>query len=332
MKRDEMRGMKKKIVDRTEWWKRFAPTESILCAMYSSVTDCIVRDPILMNVPVDDHLVHRGDGVFESFKCVKGQVYNLEAHLARLQRSAETVGLELPVALDEMAQIILQTIRAGGERNVLIRLLLSRGCGTMGVNPYACRRPEFYVVVYRSTLAGAVDFPDGVRVGVSRVPVKPGFLATVKTCNYLPNVLMKKEAVDAGLDFVVSLDEAGNLAEGATENIGIVTPEKELLMPPPERVLEGTTARRALFLAQKLVEKGLLVCAEYRPISLEQARSAREMHIYGTTPNVTPVIEFDAAPVGDGKPGEVAKQLFALLRDEMLPESLHLTSVFDDVD
>ena len=311
-----------------EWLARLPSGNPDLYAAYASVSGCIVTDPRLMTVPLDDHVVHRGDGVFESLKCVAGNLYNLEDHLARLERSCEALGIVLPAPPAEIADVVARTVRAGGRRDALVRILVSRGTGTMGVNPYACRRPELYVVVYASGPTAPPEPSPGARVAISRVPVKPGLLATVKTCNYLPNVLMKKEAVDLGVDYVVSLDEAGNLAEGATENVGIVTPARELLMPPPERVLAGTTAKRALALARRLVEEGLLRCAEYRPIPLETARAAAEMHVYGTTPNVEPVVEFDGRPVGDGRPGPVARALFDLLRDEMTPESIRLTPVF----
>jgi len=198
----------------------------------------------------------------------------------------------------------------------------------MGVNPYECFGPELYVVAYELKKASVAALPPGVSLAVSKVPVKPGVFATIKTCNYLPNVLMKKEAVDLGVDFTVSLDEERNLAEGATENVGIVTRGKELFMPPPERVLAGTTARRAMAFARELVKQRVLAAAEYRPVSLGMARSATEIHIYGTTPNVTPVTRFDGRPVGDGRPGPVAEALFGMLRREMVPESSRLTRVF----
>ncbi|MCK5676268.1 MAG: aminotransferase class IV, partial [Verrucomicrobia bacterium] len=231
------RKRKKKIVERDAWLDRLPKKKKKLHSMYSSVTDCIVTDPSVMVVPVDDHIVHRGDGVFESFKCMDGSIYNLDAHLERLGNSCAQLGITLPVPLDEMADIVVQTVLAGGERNALVRLLVSRGQGTMGINPYACIRPELYVVVYELKHANIDRLPAGASVAVSKVPVKPGLFATVKTCNYMPNVLMKKEAVDLGVDFTVSLDEHRNLAEGATENIGIVTRGKELFMPPPDRVL-----------------------------------------------------------------------------------------------
>lgn len=320
---------KKQIVDKEQWLSRLPQREKKLYAMYSSVTDCIVTEQSVMLVPVDDHMVHRGDGVFESLKCLDGNIYNLKDHLARLERSCSELGIDLPVPRDQMSDIIVQTVFAGGQRDALVRLLVSRGQGTMGVNPYACFHPEFYVVVYETSGARIDRLPDGVSLAVSKVPIKPGIFAQVKTCNYLPNVLMKKEAVDLGVDFTVSLDEQRNLGEGATENIGIVTRGKELFMPPPERVLAGTTAKRALEFAQQLKKDRLLTTAEFRPISLGLVRSAAEVHIYGTTPNITPVTTFEGNPVGDGKPGPIAQLLFDMLKEEMVPDSSRLTIVFE---
>lgn len=320
---------KKEVVGREEWLARLPRIDKKLYAMYSSVADCIVTDQTLMVVPVDDHMVHRGDGVFESFKCINGSIYNLQDHLVRLERSCRALGIDLPVAHDEMEDIIVQTVRAGGQRNALVRLLISRGQGTMGVNPYACLKPELYIVAYELQHTSIDHLPAGVSVSVSKIPIKPGMFATVKTCNYLPNVLMKKEAVDLGIDYTVTLDENRNLGEGATENIGIVTRGKELFMPPPERVLAGTTAKRALEFAKELVRERVLTNAEFRPISLGAVRSAAEVHIYGTTPNVTPVTTFDGKPVGDGKPGPIAQRLFEMLKQEMVPDSGRLIHVFE---
>lgn len=321
--------MTKKVVGRDEWLARLPKKDKKLFAMYSSVTDCIVTDQSIMAVPVDDHMVHRGDGVFESFKCIDGSIYNLEDHLDRLERSCTALGIEHSLSQADMSDIIVQTVRAGDQRNALVRLLVSRGQGTMGVNPYACFHPELYIVVYELPDAKIDKLPEGVSVAMSRIPIKPGIFATVKTCNYLPNVLMKKEAIDLGVDFTISLDESRNLGEGATENIGIVTRGKELFMPPPERVLAGTTAKRALEFARQLKKERILTTAEFRPISLGMVRSAAEVHIYGTTPNITPVTVFDGKPVGDGKPGPIAQLLFDMLREEMVPDSTRLTKVFE---
>lgn len=320
---------KKQIADQGTWLSRLPKEDKKLYAMYSSVVDCIVNDQSLMTIPVDDHMVHRGDGVFESFKCVNGSIYNLADHLTRLDSSCATLGLTLPVSLDELADIIIQTVRAGNQQNALVRLLVSRGQGTMGVNPYSCFHTEFYVVVYEQPSANIDKLPEGVSVAMSKIPIKSGIFAQVKTCNYLPNVLMKKEAVDLGVDYTISLDENRFIGEGATENVGIVTRGKELFMPPAERVLAGTTAKRAMEFAKQLVKERALTNAEYRPINLGAVRSAAEVHIYGTTPNITPVISFEGNPVGNGRPGPIAQRLFDMLKEEMIPESARLTPVFE---
>jgi branched-chain amino acid aminotransferase len=301
----------------------------LLYAMYSSLTVGITTDPALMTVPVDDHLTHRGDGVFESLKCLNGSLYNVRPHLERLTRSCAGIHMELPWTHDELEHIICDTIRAGGQHDCLVRVLVSRGTGNMGIDPAQCRGPELYIVAYRYTARIKDGHLKPARAALSTVPIKPPQLATIKTCNYLPNALMKLEATRRGVDFVISIDHNGNLGEGATENIGILTPDNELLMPPPVNILTGTTARRALDLAQQLVADGTLTCAEYRDISPELTAQAKEIFIFGTTTDVTSVIDWEGRPVGDGTPGPIAALLLDLLKNDMTPQSDTLTKVFE---
>ncbi len=298
-------------------------------AMYSGLTGGITTDPTLMMIPLDDHLVHRGDGVFESIKCTDGQLYNVKAHLKRLEHSCEGIGMNPPCPREELLRIIRATVRAGGQRDCLIRVLVSRGTGTMNIDPARCSGPVLYVSAYELCQRMENGRMKAVRAGISTIPLKPPQLATIKTCNYLPNVLMKLEAQQRGLDFVIALDQNGNLGEGATENIGILTPENELLMPTSRYILAGTTARRALDLAQQLVDDGVLTAAEQRDISVDRAASANEIFLFGTTTNVTPVIEWEGRPVGSGVPGPVSEKLFDRLRTDMTPQSETLTKVFE---
>ena len=319
-------------LENNEWLERTSAAReglnSLLYAMYSSLTSGITTDPALMCVPADDHLTHRGDGVFESLKCVNGDLYNAKPHLDRLARSAAGIHMELPWTPDELQQIVCDTIRAGGRRDCLVRILVSRGTGTMGIDPAQCSGPELYVIVYRYTARIEHGHLKPARAALSTVPIKPPQLATIKTCNYLPNALMKLEANQRHLDFVITIDHNGNLGEGATENIGILTQNNELLMPPPVNILTGTTARRALDLAQQLVADGTLAAAEYRDISPEQAAAAKEIFIFGTTTDVTPVVDWEGRPVGNGTPGPVAARLLDLLKNDMTPQSDTLTKVF----
>jgi branched-subunit amino acid aminotransferase/4-amino-4-deoxychorismate lyase len=315
-----------------EWLARLSKSRNglsnSLYAMYSGLTDGITTDPALMTIPADDHLPQRGDGVFESLKCLNGQLYNADAHLARLELSCEGIGMATPCPRATLLRIICDTIRAGGKRDCLIRVLVSRGTENMGIDPALCKGPVLYVIVYRYTARIENGKLKPARVALSKVPIKPPEFATIKTCNYLPNVLMKLEANQRGLDFVISVDPNGNLGEGATENIGILTPDNELLMPTPDYVLSGTTARRALDLAKTLVADGTLKAAEYRNIPPAQAKLAKEIFIFGTTTDVTPVVEWEGLPVGDGKPGPLAEKLLTLLKTDMTPESKSLTEVF----
>ena len=298
--------------------------------MYSSAWDGMVTDASLMVVPADDHMVHRGDGVFETIKCVNGRIYCLAAHLDRLAFSARNVGMATPWSRDNLADIIVQTIRAGGKRDCLVRILLSRGPGSLGVNPYDCPKPGLYVIVHQLKPSFMEVHPEGARVITSKVPVKPGFFANIKSCNYLPNVLMKKEAVDAGVDFTVSFDEQGLLAEGATENAGIVTAGGQLLVPTTDRILSGTTMFRAVELANTLLAKGMLKSVASASITREMMTSAKEMLIFGTTPDVTAVVEFDRKPVGSGRPGPVFSELNYLIINDIRSNPSVQTIVFPD--
>lgn len=331
-----MKMKKFQPLENNEWLRRLNSAHTgkapLLYAMYSSLTDGITTNPALMSIPVDDHLPQRGDGVFESLKCLDGQLYNAQAHLIRLEKSCRGIGLEPPCTQEELLEIICATIRAGGQHDCLIRVLVSRGTGNMGIDPARCDGPVLYVAAYRysARIENGTLLP--ARAGISTIPVKPKNLATIKTCNYLPNVLMKQEANLRGLDFVISLDPNGNLAEGATENIGVLTADNELLMPTTEYILAGTTARRALDLAQKLVETGTLKKAELRNISPETARQAKEIFIFGTTTDVTPVVDWEGHPVGNGTPGPIGQALLELLKTDMTPKSQTLTEVFEPHD
>ncbi len=308
------------------WLERArAPHQASYYAMFSSQYGGIVTDPLLMQVPVDDHLVHRGDGVFETIKCLHSQIYLLREHLTRLQASARAIGLGCPWPQAELVDLTRQTVRAGRHPDCLIRVLLSRGPGSLGVNPYDCPRPGLYILAHELKPSFMTLHPGGARAAASRIPVKPSFFATIKACNYLPNALMKKEAVDRGVDFTLAFDEQDRLAEGATENAGILTPENDLKVPTPERILAGTTMNRVLELARPLVDSGQLRSAGPGAITRAELNRAREIFIFGTTPDVTSVVEFEGRPVGDGRPGPVAKVLGALLERDLHEPSPRLT-------
>ena len=287
-------------------------------AMYSSLLDGLVTDPVLMQLPMDDHLVHRGDGVFETCKCVAGAIYNLSAHLTRLERSAAVIGIRWPAGMDAVRTLTLETARAATQRDCSIRVILARGPGSFGVNPYESPAPALYIVVYGLGQSFTDRHPAGATVRRSTIPAKPAEMAEIKNCNYLPNVLMKRESVDWGVDFVVGYDARGHLTEGPTENAGLVTYRGELVFPQLENILAGTTMLRLVELAQALLGTGELRAIQFRDIGEAEVRAAAEVLIVGTTINVVAVRAYEGQLIGDGRPGPVWRRLQTLLEEDIL--------------
>jgi len=297
-------------------------------ALFSSEYGGIITEPLFMTVPVDDHLVHRGDGVFETLKCINGNIYCFNEHLDRLFRSAGKIDLTVHEKRDFLGQLILETIRASRQRNCLIRVLVSRGPGSMGINPYDCAKSNLYILIHRLPPPFMSSHPGGASVITSSIPVKAGIFATIKTCNYLPNALLKKEAVDHQADFSINFDEQGYLAEGATENVGIITRDRELFIPGPERILTGTTMNRVFDLASEGIRSGWLTKKEMARITRDELQAAQEVLIFGTTTDVTAVVSLDGQTVTAGKPGPVFEQLSRLLLAEQAGNNSFCTPAF----
>ena len=298
-------------------------------AMYSSVLGGVVTHPFLMTVPLDDHMVHRGDGIFEAFKCVNGNIYNLQAHLERLERSARAVYLMLPASLEKISDLVIGTIRIAGVRDCLIRLFISRGPGGFTTNPYECPSSQVYIVVCSPSSYPEEYSTKGVLIKSSNIPIKKSYFATIKSCNYLPNVLMKKEAVDRGVQYTISMDENGFLGEGSTENIGLVNAEGMLKLPRFSRILKGTTVTRVAELAESLVKAGQLRKVIFEDITLSEAYSGSEILLFGTTFDIMPAVNFDGHPIGSGRPGQIYHLLRELLEEDIRNNKDLHTPVFD---
>jgi 4-amino-4-deoxychorismate lyase len=285
--------------------------------MYSTWYGGLITDPQLMMVPIDDHVVHRGDGVFEAAKCTGHGIFAMRRHLERLFLSAGKIGLSSPHSLEELEGIAVEAVRLSGLGDAMIRLYLSRGPGGFTANPYESIGNQIYLVVTRLNPVAPEKYESGVRVRISSHAIKEGFWSTVKSCNYLPNVMMKKESVDAGVDFTVSRDESGYLAESSTENFGIVSKDDELLIPAFSKTLRGVTAVRVMELAEDLVKSGRLKSVRNAHITQADVASAKEAMMLGTTLDCLPVTSFEDRPVADGQVGPICRTLLGLLREDM---------------
>jgi branched-chain amino acid aminotransferase len=286
-------------------------------AMYSSWYGGITKDPSLMMVPVDDHLVHRGDGVFEAMKYIHGKVYLMNDHLDRLESSAKQLGMQWPFARGKMISIIEEVVNASEAQEVLIRLFMSRGPGGFTTNPYDSVGTQVYCIATELKPMPEKKYEEGVRVGRSEISPKDSWFATVKSCNYLQNVMMKKEAVDRKLDFTIGFDSCGVITEGSTENIILVNSSKELVRPRLKQILKGTTMMRTLHLAEDLVRQKQIINIIEQDLQEKDLVSAKEVMMVGTTLDVLPVIQYEGKKIGEGKPGFIAQTLRRYLTEDM---------------
>src|SRR6187399_3370740 len=246
-------------------------------AFYSSQLGGIVTDPALMVIPFDDHMVHRGHGIFDTAGLVNGRIYDLEAHLDRFLGSAERSRLTLAGSRAAMRDIIVKTAAASRRRDGAIRYWLSSGPGSLELSPAAGAQPGFFVMIFGGLSYPARWYTDGLKVMTTTYPIKPALYAITKATNYLPNVLMQMEAKAAGQDNGVFIDPRGNVGESSNMNVAFVTEDGVLRHPTFEHVLPGCTSLRLLDLARSLTIRGVLNGVEVGDIPAEDGRSAREM-------------------------------------------------------
>jgi 4-amino-4-deoxychorismate lyase len=283
-------------------------------ACYLSSVEGIVTDPRLMLLSLDDHMVHRGDGIFEALKVVGQKPYLLREHLDRLQKSAELISLKLPVSRSELEELIFETLKASKLEEALIRIFVSRGTGSFGTNPYDCKKSGLSIVATEFKRVPEAYYLNGVKIGRSQISPKSEQWAQIKSCNYLPNVLMKKESVDRALDFTVGFDEAGFLTESSTENIILIDQRGRLARPFLKRILKGCTMTRILNL---VAQQNWLTPVEEN-ISEEDILRAQEVMMVGTTLDILPVVEYEGHKIGNGKVGAGAQKLLQILRNDQL--------------
>jgi 4-amino-4-deoxychorismate lyase len=285
-------------------------------AFYSSQLGGIVTDPALMVIPFDDHMVHRGHGIFDTAGLVNGRIYDLEAHLDRFLGSAERSRLKLFDSREEMRDIIIKTAAASQLRDGAIRYWLSSGPGSLELSPAAGAQPGFFVMIF-----GGLSYPErwyteGLRVMTTTYPIKPPLYAITKATNYLPNVLMQMEAKEAGFDNGVFIDEDGFVGESSNMNVAFVTRDGVFRHPKFERVLPGCTSLRLLELARGLIGTAI-TGVEVSDVAVADARAAREMLLLGSSVKVAPIVQWDRESIADGKPGPVARALLNLLEEDM---------------
>jgi len=205
------------------------------------------------SISVFDHGLLYGDGVFEGLRFYHGKTFMLEAHLQRLQRSADGIDLELPYSAGQIAEAIEALVAAYPGDSGYLRLVVTRGAGSLGIDPRKCAQPSLFIIADEVTVMDVTDPAHGVSLHVARTPRTPAQCLDpkVKSLNYLNNILARIEANHAGCDEALMLNLDGNVCEGSVDNIFIVTAGVLKTPPLTDGMLEGITRAVVIDVAAK---------------------------------------------------------------------------------
>jgi branched-chain amino acid aminotransferase len=257
-------------------------------------------------ISVYDHGLLYGDGVFEGLRSYNGRVFRLEEHLKRLWESARAILLEIPMSQDEVSQAIYRTLAANEIVDGYIRLVVTRGAGSLGLDPNKTSDPQVIVIADHIALYPDELYQHGLSIiTASTVRNNPAALSPrIKSLNYLNNILAKLEGLQAGCIEALMLNHKGEVAECTGDNIFLVR-DGVLLTPPIDAgILAGVTRAAVIELAVAL---GVAV----REISLSRhdVYIADECFLTGTAAEVIPVVRVDNRVIGSGRPGPITKDL-----------------------
>ncbi len=255
-------------------------------------------------ISVFDHGLLYGDGIFEGIRVYNKCVFKLEEHLERLENSAKAILLELPWSRQEISLAVCDTCRANNITDGYVRLVVTRGRGTLGLNPYKCSNPQLIVIADTIQLYPEEYYSEGLKIiTVPTRRIGPGSLPpTIKSLNYLNNVLAKIEAINAGFMEAIMLNDQGFVGECTGDNLFIV--QKDILFTPPSSAgaLLGITRKVVLDMAQaieiEVVESNL---------TRYDLWVSEECFLTGTAAEVVPVTEIDGRKIGNGMPGPVTR-------------------------
>lgn len=257
-------------------------------------------------ISVFDHGLLYGDGIFEGIRAYNGRVFKLKEHIDRLFCSAKALLLEIPMSHSELMKATVETCRKNKLRDAYIRLIVTRGVGSLGLNPKSCKRPSVIII------AGSIQLypPEFYAKGLTIITVPTtrnlhsALNPAIKSLNYLNNILAKIEANNGGCEEAVMLNAEGFVAECTGDNLFIVK-NGELFTPPLSAgALYGITRQTVIELAR---EAGLKVSEPN--LTRYDLFNADECFLTGTGAELIPVVKIDGRVIGGGKPGKITRKL-----------------------
>jgi len=260
-------------------------------------------------VSVFDHGLLYGDGVFEGIRVYNGRIFELEAHIERLYKSAEAIRLQIPVDRATLSQQTETTVKAKGLSDGYIRLLITRGVGTLGLNPLVCEQAQIIIIAATIQLYPPEIYDEGLKV-ISANTIRNHPLAVspqIKSMNYLNNILAKLEALDRNMLEAIMYNHMGFVAEATGDNVFVV--RKGAIVTPPISAgsLDGITRSVVIRLAK---QNGYTVREEN--LTRYDLYTADEIFLTGTAAEVIGVVEIDGRQIGEGKPGPVTRDLLLI--------------------
>ena len=263
-------------------------------------------------ISVFDHGLLYGDGIFEGMRAYSGKVFRHQAHIDRLWNSARAIALEIPMTKEEMMKAVEDTLALNGLTDAYIRLVVTRGAGTLGLNPHNCSDPRVIIITDKITLYPQELYENGMAIVTASTVRTPAAALSprIKSLNYLNNIMAKMEAQCAGCEEALLLNMKGEIAECTGDNIYIIKDEVIYTPPKDAGILEGITRAAVMDLAREL---------GYEVVEIAQTRHdlyiADECFLTGSAAEVIPVVKIDNRPIGDGKVGPVTKNLITHFRD-----------------
>ena len=257
-------------------------------------------------ISVFDHGLLYGDGVFEGIRIYNGRVFRLTEHLVRLYESARSILLNIPLAFEEMEKATLETVAANGLRDGYIRLVVTRGVGSLGLNPYQCPKASVFIIAGTIKLYPEKVYQEGLTLVTcaTRRPAPAALSPQVKSLNYLNNVMAKIEAIQGGGEEGVMLNEQGFVAECTGDNLFIVKRGQVFTPPISAGALDGITRCAAMDLLKEMN----VPCHEVN-MTRHDIFTADECFLTGTAAEVIAAVVLDRRPIGTGKPGPLTQKL-----------------------
>jgi branched-chain amino acid aminotransferase len=270
-------------------------------------------------ISVLDHGLLYGDGVFEGIRSYNCLIFKFDEHVERLYESAHTIMLKIPLTKSELKEAIIETLKRNKLKDAYIRVVVTRGEGDLGLDPRKCKNPSVIIITDRIALYPEELFKKGLKlITVPTARNLPEALnPTIKSLNYLNNIMAKIEAINSGAEEAIMLNNYGYVAECTGDNIFIV--KKGILKTPPiyHGALRGITRSVIIELASKL---GIEV--QRTTLTRHELFNADECFLTGTAAEVIPVVEVDGRAIGTGKPGEITKRLTSKFRETTKKEGI----------